>query len=74
MSARLSEANHIAGLLLIANRHLARGGTAEAAAALIGVPVSTLREWREQLARAEVRQTRRLRKTAPACPAFHPDL
>lgn len=59
MSARLAEASHIAGLLLTANRAMARGAGAEAAARLIGVPVATLREWREQLARAETRQRRR---------------
>ena len=59
MSARLAEASHIAGLLLTANRAMARGASAEAAARLIGVPVATLRDWREQLARAETRQRRR---------------
>lgn len=74
MSARLSEAHHIAGLLLTANRAMARGASAEEAARLIGVPVSTLRDWREQLARAESRQQKRLRKTAAAFPAYDPNL
>lgn len=59
MSALFTEERRIAELLLIANRAMARGAKAEEAAALIGVPVGTLREWREQLARAETRQRRR---------------
>lgn len=72
MSARLSEASHIAGLLLMANGAMARGASAAEAAALIGVPVAVLREWREQLARAETRQQRRLAR--PSFPAFNAEI
>lgn len=59
MSALLTECSRRAELLQIATRHIARGGTDVAAAALISVPVTTLRDWLASLDRAEARLRRR---------------
>ena len=71
----LTDERRIAELLLRATRQMSLGASVAEAAAFIGVPTETLREWRAQLARAEARQARRRRRRiAPAFPPFNPDL
>jgi len=74
MSALLTEESRIAELLLVAEAFIRRGSTVAEAAASIGVPVSTLQEWRTLLARAEQRhfaaRSKRLREELLVHPAL----
>lgn len=61
----LTETSRVAELLVIAQGAMAQGWNEKDAARLVGIPLSTLREWLEQLARAESRQRRRLSRNNP---------